>query len=394
MDCAATPLLLDASRLVWRRWVGRPPTGIDRVCLAYCARYAGRAQAVVQWRRGTRGRIHVLSPALSAHLFALLLAPGDDFRARFLRLAPRIAAAGGGGAALAGRIYLNIGHTGLDDPALPQWVGRSRVRAVFLLHDLIPLTHPEFCRAGEAERHRARIAHALGCATGIIANSAATLNELDAHARAAGLPRPPTVAAWISGHEPPATITPARFDRPWFVTVGTIEGRKNHALLLQVWQRLAAALGAQTPLLVIVGARGWEADLAQALIDRGPGLAGHVIERAGVDDAALAGLIAGARALLMPSFAEGFGLPVIEALQLGTPVITSNLPVFAEIAGTIPTMLDPTDGPGWLAAIRAFLGDGRERARQIAAMAGFRAPDWPGHFAVVEPWLESLGAAR
>lgn len=56
-------------------------------------------------------------------------------------------------------VYLNIGHTGLDAPGLPAWVKRRGLRPLSLIHDLIPITHPEFCRAGE----RARQAH--GCAT-------------------------------------------------------------------------------------------------------------------------------------------------------------------------------------------------------------------------------------
>ena len=376
------PILLDVSRLVWRRWAGRLPTGIDRACLAYLDHFAPRARAVLQWR----GRIRVLSRKQSARLFDLIDRGGPDFRRGFAAMMPALLSARSA-EATAGRLYLNIGHTGLDHPALPRWIAARGLRAVFLIHDLIPITHPEFCRAGEARRHERRIRHALGTASGIIVNSAATLDELDHYAAQHGLPRPPMVPAWISGPILPPAVQPARLDQPWFVTVGTIEGRKNHALLLQAWQRLARIMGPATTLLVIVGQRGWEAELAQAMIDRDPAIHAHVMEHGSADDAELAGLIAGARALLMPSFAEGFGLPVIEALQLGTPVIASDLPVFREIAGPIPTFIDPTDGPGWLATIHGFCTDSPERARQAAALAGYRAPNWRDHFAQVETWL-------
>ncbi len=140
----------------------------------------------------------------------------------------------------------------------------------------------------------------------------------------------------------------------------------------------------------MIGQRGWEAEHAHALLDRSELLRRHVRELNDCGDAEMARYIAGAKALLMPSFAEGFGLPVVEALQLGTPVIASDLPVFREIAGDIPLYLDPTDGAGWEQAIVGFLGRSTERDRQLAAMRGFRAPDWPGHFAAVEPWLEAL----
>ena len=376
-------LLLDVSRLVWRRWAGRQPTGIDRVCLAYCHRFADRARAVVQWR----GAVRVIPARQSRRLFDLLLAQGPGFRAAFAATLPATVAGRASRADCRGQVYCNIGHTGLDHPALPRWIAANALRAVFLVHDLIPITHPQFCRPGEAERHDLRMRHALACASGIIVNSAATRHELAHYAAKRQLPLPPVLSAWLGSPELPAGIAPARIDRPWFVTVGTIEGRKNHVCLLQVWQRLVQIMGPATPLLVIVGQRGWEAELAQAMIDRDPAIAAHVIELGRADDAQLAALIAGARALLMPSFAEGFGLPVIEALQLATPVIASDLPVFREIAGSIPLLIDPTDGPGWLAAVQAFITDGPARRHQMAAMTHYRAPCWPGHFAQVEAWL-------
>jgi len=376
------PILLDISRLVWRRWAGRLPTGIDRVCLAYLDHFAPRARAVLQWR----GHVRVLSQRQSARVFALIAHGGPGFRAGFVAMLPALLRTPAG-RTHAGQIYLNPGHTGLDHPALPRWIAARELYAVFLIHDLIPITPPEFCRAGEADHHVRRIRHALVAARAIIANSAATLRELDAFAKTHALPSPPQLLAWLGGPTPTTQITPTQFDRRWFIIVGTIEGRKNHALLLQAWQRLAQIMGPDTPLLVIVGQRGWEAELAHAMIDRDPAIRAHIIERGSTDDVALAALIRGARALLMPSFAEGFGLPVIEALQLGTPVIASDLPVFREIAGSIPTYLDPTDGPGWLAMILAFCDDGAERMRQVSAMTQYRAPIWADHFAAVDTWL-------
>src|SRR3954471_20334553 len=104
------PILLDVSRLIWRRWKGRLPTGIDRVCLAYLRHFAPRAQAVVQhrWFRG------ILDPEASQRLFALLESPGTQFKTSLvlggLRSSQRSGNDGNG------RLYLNVGHTGLDSP--------------------------------------------------------------------------------------------------------------------------------------------------------------------------------------------------------------------------------------------------------------------------------------
>ena len=124
-------------------------------------------------------------------------------------------------------VYLNVGHTGLNEKTLPRWLARHQLRAVYLIHDLIPLTHPEFCRDGEAQKHRRRMVNVLASAAGAICNSKATLDDLWAFAAAEGLPRPPSIAAWISGNPIPFSGQPKTLSKPYFIAVGTIEGRKN-----------------------------------------------------------------------------------------------------------------------------------------------------------------------
>lgn len=379
------PLLLDVSRMVWRVWSSRLPTGIDRVCLAYLERFADRALAVVQ-----RGEFRmVLSATQSDALFALLREGGRGFRPRLVALLGQ-AILRRERVAMAGKLYLNIGHTGLDAPGLPAWLARRRLRPVFLIHDLIPITHPEFCRDGEDLRHKARMRHALSSAHGIIANSRATLEALTAFAASDGLSMPESMVAWLGADEQvdPVPLPPPA--RPSFVTIGTIEARKNHLLLLHIWERLAARMGPNTPELILVGQRGWEADDIFALLDRSPRLKGHVRELGRCDDATMLATIDQARAVLLPSFIEGFGIPLVEALQRGTPVIASDLPVFHEIAGEIPLYLDPLDGQRWETAICDFLTDSSERQRQLAAIPDFRPHSWEDHFNRVEVWLSEL----
>ncbi|HEU0202520.1 MAG TPA: glycosyltransferase, partial [Burkholderiaceae bacterium] len=98
-------------------------------------------------------------------------------------------------------------------------------------------------------------------------------------------------------------------------------------------------------------------------------------------------------ALLFPSFVEGYGLPLLEALQAGTPVIASDLPVFREIAGRIPEYVDPLDGPTWLAQIEDYASPASTaRAAQKSRMAGFAAPTWAQHFAAVDEIIAGLHA--
>ena len=381
-------VLLDVSRLIWRAWRGALPTGIDRVCLEYLDHFGPRSQAVVQYRGVTR----VLSQADSNRLFGILRKPGSNARGALAAMAPLAWARSRRSPPERAMVYLNPGHTGLHDAALPAWVAAHQLKAVYLIHDLIPVTHPQFCRPGECEKHTARLDHALASATGIIANSGATLDELTAFASARGMDMPPAVTAWLGGPTPEANAAaPAqRLNRPYFVTVGTIEARKNHLLLLRLWRELASELGEATPVLIIIGQRGWEAKSVEAILDAPGDLQPHVRELGRCSDDELAAWLAGARAMLMPSVAEGFGLPVIEAFRYSTPVIATDLPVYREVVGDIPEYLPAHDVKAWKAAILRYTSDDPGRQRQLAALRDYRPPDWEAHFARVERWLGEL----
>lgn len=380
------PILIDVSRLIWRYWSRRLPTGIDRVCLAYLEHFAPRARAVVQFRRFRR----ILDKDGSARLFDLLLDGTNRSRWRLIR-----ALAGAAirkDAAAARQIYLNVGHTGLNSPFLGPWLTSHDLRAVFLIHDLIPITHPQYCREGEDVRHQQRIENALRAASGLIVNSAATQRDLIQFAADRHIPFPPSLVAWLGVDNPltGAMAEPDQQGRPYFVLLGTIEARKNHLTILHAWADLVARLGNAAPELIIIGQRGWEAESATAILDDLGPLKDHVREMPACGDQAMGKLVAGARALLIPSFTEGFGLPLIEALQLGAPVIASDLAVFREIAGNIPTYLDPHDRQAWVETILDYVKDGTERQRQLKAIRGFGAPTWGAHFDQVEQFLDTL----
>lgn len=386
------PLLIDVSRLVWRRWTGTRSTGVDRICEAWMKQYAAQSQAVVIHRRGQA----ILPFTTSQALFALLdradLRWGNTvrFRAALLALAARRSGDLRDRFGGRGRFWLNPGHTGLDSDGVARWARRRDLRLIPLVHDLIPITHPQHCREGEDERHRRRMRTVLEIASGVVTNSAHTLNALGEFAAAEKRPVPPATVAWPGTPVLPHVLAQADPD-PTFVVLGTIEGRKNHALLLEVWRQLLAARGAApVPRLYIVGRRGWEADAVFALLDSDQ-FGGRVVEAGPLDDRRLAQLMAGARALLFPSFAEGYGIPLVEALAANVPVIASDLPVFREIGQGIPELLPPTDPSAWLVAVSDYARENSpRRAAQVARLGAFRVPDWPSHFARIDAFLETL----
>lgn len=377
------PVLLDVSRLIWRSWSRRLSTGIDRVSYAYLRHFQDRAQAVVQYR----GVARIMSARHSDQLFEML-DPDNDFRGKLLRFAPGGLAAARSRLNCRGAFYVNVGHTEIDLERLSLWTRRNQLRPIYMIHDLIPLTHSEFCNPRAVGRHRGRVTKAIESASGIIANSEATAQELRAFAAAEGLSMPPTIAAWLAGAElqPPSAIPLARH----FVCVSTIEGRKNHFTLLQIWRRLAERLGSATPKLIIVGQKGAQASHVEGMIERCEVIRGHVIVLSNCSDEELGRWIGTAIALLLPSFAEGFGLPMVEAFQLGTPAIASDLPCFREIGQGIPTLIDPLDAMSWQKAIESFLENCPERRRQLDLLRNYLAPSWDDHFAKVERWLSTL----
>ena len=205
------------------------------------------------------------------------------------------------------------------------------------------------------------------------------------------MPLPPAIVSHLAPHDRYGAVGQRRTDRPYFVVLGTIEPRKNHVLLLHAWRRLVEHMGDRAPLLVIIGQRGWECENVIDILERCDMLRGHVLEHAACTDAELADWLGPARALLFPTFTEGFGLPLVEALALGTPVIVSDLPVFSEIAGDIPDYLDPLDALGWMNLIRGYAEpDCLARKLQVQRISRFVVPTWKNHFNRVDAFLDRV----
>lgn len=294
-----------------------------------------------------------------------------------------------------GTLYLHTSHLRLDKPGRFDWLyDRPDIRPVFFLHDLIPIDYPEYGRPGEARRHRARVETIARHAAHVLVNSGDVGARFRRYCAAQRLPARPVTVAHL-GVEPvfrPAGEGPAFTPgQPTFVACGTIEPRKNHLALLHLWRDLAARHGAETPRLVLVGRRGWEAENIIDLLERCPAVTEHVTEVAGLSSHGLAALLRSATALLMPSFAEGYGLPVVEAAACGLPVVASDLAVHREIGGDFAHLLDPLDGPGWRAAVEDLARPGSPlRETLVGRLADAPLPTWADHFATVDAALAGI----
>ncbi|MEX3693375.1 glycosyltransferase family 4 protein [Paraburkholderia sp. BR14263] len=384
-----TQIYLDITRLLKGALLRKRPTGVDRVGLAYVQHYGERAVAAVC----IGGFCAALSPRASARLFSAVQTYHPAGRLS-LTLTVLRGLLFGSRRLTRGGMLLHTSHSGAESGRYFRSLRAQGVHVACMIHDLIPLSHPEFCRPGTAQQHDRRMRIALASASAIIANSQATLDAVNAYARREGLSLPRTVVAQLAPGTTQVQSPAPLVAGPYFVMVGTIEPRKNHWFILQLWRRLVAQFGAAAPRLVLVGRQGWKYENVISMLDECAELQHAVVFEPDCPDARLAAWLTHARALVFPSFAEGFGMPVAEALAAGVPVIASDLPVFREYAGDVPDYVDPLDGPAWLAKLITYAnGNTGDRALQLARLQSYQPPGWLEHFARVDALLEELGAA-
>ena len=223
---------------------------------------------------------------------------------------------------------------------LPRYLPQ-RIARVVTIHDLV------WKYAGETMRPLSRwteerlMPEAIRLADRIMADSQSTADGIEAEFPSARGKVRVVYLGTTPLAEPDSRDSLKHFgiDRPYFLFVGTLEPRKNLRRLLGAFARVPEGLRKEN-MLVIAGGKGWgRGDVNEVLVDLG--LKQDVIVTGYVTDAQLATLYAHARFLAMPSLYEGFGLPLVEAMSCGVPVLTSNTSSLPEVAGDAGCLVDP-----------------------------------------------------
>lgn len=311
--------------------------------------------SIDRWLQGDRQAITVGAPqrgVVGSAIIKLCLDVGPSFGAAVRTTLPK------------GAIYLNVGHISLSNSRCLAWLNDRRdVKSVFMLHDVIPLEYPKYVSEGEL-RYFKRILSSLGLADGLILTTCAVadsvsrlLPHIDCRTLISPLPLAPIF--W----ERRAQDVPIP-SHPYFVACGQVESRKNHVFLVRLWRELRRQMGPVTPKLLIAGAAGDASNEISSELDAWDHDRQFVLELAGLHTPHLIRLLRGATALLMPSFAEGFGIPIIEALSLETPVIASDIPAHRETGADYAICVGATDTNGWRAAVQSLIDPSGAAARR------------------------------
>jgi glycosyltransferase involved in cell wall biosynthesis len=238
---------------------------------------------------------------------------------------------------------------------------RARVPFVVTLYDTAGFDHPEWLTRENALHQRLVLAPALRRAARVITSTEFARERIAAHARVPAA-RIDVVPLGIDPVFAPGPVDEAALrdlgvEQPYVLAVGTLQPRKNLETALAAFERVDdPALR-----LVVAGSRGWSDDELVQRVRASPA-AERIVLTGRVSDEQLAALYRGADCLVYPSRYEGFGLPPLEAMACGTPVVAANATSLPEVLGDAALLVDPLDAD----ALAAAIADARTRREELS----------------------------
>jgi glycosyltransferase involved in cell wall biosynthesis len=258
-----------------------------------------------------------------------------------------------------------------------------KVQRFLTIYDLIPLVRPEFCTPHQIQFSK-RLLESIRPDCWLLSISQATKNDLcnlisidPARVFVTPLAADQNLFYRCTDEEQIALVREKHRipEGPYILSVNTLEPRKNLALVIRSFATLVQEQQLSDLSLVLVGTRGWEYDEILATVAGYDQLADRIILAGYVADEDLAALYSAAMVFVFLSFYEGFGLPALEAMQCGVPVITSNTSSLPEVVGNAGVMLDPEDADGLCDNILQVYRDSSLRA-ELSKRSLARARDF------------------
>ncbi len=270
-----------------------------------------------------------------------------------------------------------------DPVALAREKRQRRFRYVVMCYDIIPLLFPDMYAEHDVAAFRRYWNAMFPLADRILVNSRRVESDIQSYCAAAGLKIAETEVIPLGFDPPPALpriqlpkgLEPSRF----ILFVSTLEPRKGHAMLVNLWRRLLAARIPQRHgfKLVFVGRRGWRVDSLLQDIDKFSAEEPSLVHFASVSDDELSALYAAAAFCVYPSRYEGFGLPIIEAFSHGKAVIASTGGALPETIDGLSPCLDPGNEDAWFDELKRWIEDPKVRTSYEAGIrATFSWPSW------------------
>lgn len=256
------------------------------------------------------------------------------------------------------------------------------VRIIPFVHDVIPITDPQYCHMDTVVQFMDYLGAVLNYADRIFVSTQATqkaVEQLQARLNARRVPVCVTGLGADFAEEQGQTeavdpeVRSFVDGKRYVLLVGTLEPRKNHKLLLDAFDR---TLFQENLALVFAGRCGWNVEALERRI-AGHSQKGRLFEHfQGKNDATIDYLYRHAFLAAYPSFNEGYGLPIVEALSRGTPVLASNCEVLREVGGGACRYASPTDAAEWIREIRRLAGDPVKYDAQRKKAEEFCIPTW------------------
>ncbi len=262
---------------------------------------------------------------------------------------------------------------------VPLW---RRCATVLTIHDLSHLLQPQTHEKRSVRRARRRLPLMARAADAIITPTESVRREVCEHLRVGSekVFAVPEAARACFGPMPFAATAEARrslgVGEDFLLAVGTLEPRKNLTVLVSAFAEVARALPGRNTQLVVAGGRGWLSGPFFAAIERSP-VRDRILLTDYLHDAELRALYASCRAFVYPSLYEGFGLPPLEAMACGAPVIVSRIPALLETTGDAAWKFDP-ENVGELAGnlIELLEESGEESRRKLSTIGQQRAAEF------------------